>query len=932
MQYLSKNLYVILIVLIFSILLTWQNIFSTSANDYTYQQVREVNKEFFAGQVPELILTSEKMAKVAANKQLNLTIAFNTHHQEELRNLITELYDPNSPKYHKWLSPEEFGKKFGRSDAEINTAIEWLASQGFNIEQTWPNRLAISFSASVETVERVFEVEVNNYKDKTGRIFYSNNKLPKLPDQIAQFTSSIKGLNNAYVYRTNSKIKPFPSEEQKHWQDFVKKGKNFQEARVANSPIFFGPADFGLTYNITPLTKSGMQGQGQRVAIIIDSDVLDSDIILHRQLFNLPWPNLKRFVPPGLEKPSVQFQGEAELDIDSISLVAPMANIELVLIPELTTTNIFLAEQYIINTLKTPIVNESFGGCEVDVYDPAEQMLMLQGVAQGTAFFVAAGDEGAECFPGGTTGKAAINCPACYDGVTAVGGTQVIGDYDFSGNLKQVLQESVWNEPPGVRFDCTGVPFANGGGATGGGISEKVAQPTYQKDATGFTGGVPTSTKRSIPDISILAGTPGTAIVVDEGGFIVSGTSQSAPLWAGIMVLINQSKSTPQGSPNSEIYRLGKAEFRDGADKVFTDILVGNNNTMPRSPCTETGAKGFLASVGYDLATGWGIPNVALLVQNYGNIPDTVAPTVKVVAPSAGDMLKANQQFLISWQSQDNKTIASHNVMLSTDGGTTFPITIANNLGGDSQSFIWTVPSINTTQARISVTAIDQAGNKGVGINSNNFTINVLRESFKLNIDTTTQTVVAGNTASFAISSQGMNGFNSRVDLDAKVEPMNSSIGFILEHFVIPGQSAILKVNTASNTVGEFKLTISGTAKSSLGEQLSDSITVMVKVIQPDFSLVLDSPQLKVTRGQGLTIPIRIDRIANFTGKVTITAPDVNSLKLKFSTITQVTTGNSVSFSLKAKKSGPIGLQNIVFSGKDDLGRVRTVILGLTIE
>ncbi len=936
MQHLGKQSYVILLVLLFSFLIIWQNVFSASANNYIYQQVREANKEankdFSIGQTPELILASEKMARLTSNKELHLTIAFHTRHQEELGVLIKDLYDIHSPKYHQWLSSEDFAERFGRSETELNSALEWLRAQGFTIDQVWSNRLAISFSSSVDRLERVFQVEVNNYKDRTGRVFYSNNRSPKLPDQIAKITSSLKGLNNAYLYRTNSKIKPFPKEDQKSWQDFVKKGKNFQEVRVANSPIFFGPSDFGLAYNVSPLTQAGMKGQGQRVAIIIDSDVLDSDIILHRQLFNLPWPNLARFVPPGLEKPPVQFQGEAELDIDSISLIAPMANVELVLIPELTTENIFLAEQYIINTLKTPIVNESFGGCEKDIYDPAEQMLLLQGVAQGIAFFAAAGDEGAECFPGGIAGQAAINCPACYDGVTAVGGTQVIGDYDFSGNLKQVLQESVWNEPPGVRFDCNGIPFTNGGGATGGGVSAKIAQPAYQKNATGFTGGVPMSANRSIPDISILAGTPGTAIVLDEGGFIVSGTSQSAPLWAGIMVLINQSKASAQGSPNSEIYRLGKAQFRDGGAKVFNDIIIGNNNTMPRSPCADSGAKGFLASTGYDLATGWGIPNVTLLVQNYGNVPDTIVPTVKVIAPNTGDMLKANQKFQISWQSQDNKTIASHDVMLSTDGGTTYPVTIASNLSGDTQSFIWTVPSINTTQARVSVLATDGSGNKGIGINPGNFTISVIQESFKLNVDTTTQTIIAGNTANFVITPQAINGFNSSINLSAKLEPMDSNIGFILETSVVPGNSTMLKINTSANAIGDFTLTISGTAKSSLGEQLSNNVAVKVKVVQPDFSLALDSPQLKITRGQGLNIPIRVDRIANFAGKVTVTAPDVKSLKLKFASLTQVTTTNSVMFSLKAKKSGPIGDQTILFTGKDDLGRIRTVTLVLTVE
>ncbi len=544
MYNLRKILYLTIVIVLFFILLGGQNTTPSSANNINGQQAIEINRQKYApGQVPELALKSQKIAQLKADQKLNLVISFKLEKEQELRRLITELYDQNSTNYHKWLTPEEFGERFGRSEAEVDTTINWLLSQGFTIEQVWPNRLAISFSAQAERIEKAFQVEINQYQDNNKRVFYSNNELPKLPVQLRSIINSIYGLNNAYLYQTNSRLHPFSSDQQKMLQDARKEGRKLEkDFRAGNSPIFFGPDDFALAYNIFPVSDSGIQGQGQRVAIIINSNVLDDDINFHRQLFGLPFTTVKRFVPPGLDMPPVRFQGEAELDIDSISVIAPMAEINLILIPELTTRNVFLAEQFIINTLKIPIVSESFGGCEANIFDPAEQMLMLQGVAQGMAFFIAAGDEGAECFPGGIPGQASINCPACYDGATAVGGTQIIGDYDLFGDLTKVRQESVWNEPPGVRFDCDGNPLTNGGGSTGGGVSERVARPSYQIMAGGFTGGVPSGTKRVIPDIALLAGTPGTAIVVNGNGFIVSGTSQSAPLWAGIMALINQAK------------------------------------------------------------------------------------------------------------------------------------------------------------------------------------------------------------------------------------------------------------------------------------------------------------------------------------------------------------------------------------------------------
>src|SRR5262249_58888946 len=138
-------------------------------------------------------------------------------------------------------------------------------------------------------------------------------------------------------------------------------------------------------------------------------------------------------------------------------------------------------------------------------FGSAEGTFFLQAVAQGIAFFASSGDQGAECLPGGMSGRAEIVCPACYDGVTAVGGTQINGQFDSTGNLTGINVESVWNEPPGIAVDCNDDPLPDGGGgAGGGGISKIVGKPLYQVSAGGFPGGVPDGMNRAIPDVSIL--------------------------------------------------------------------------------------------------------------------------------------------------------------------------------------------------------------------------------------------------------------------------------------------------------------------------------------------------------------------------------------------------------------------------------------------
>src|SRR5262249_38886886 len=153
-----------------------------------------------------------------------------------------------------------------------------------------------------------------------------------------------------------------------------------------------------------------------------------------------------------------------------------------------------------------------------------------------------------ECEPeNNNPGRPAVESPASYLGVTSVGGTEIDGNYNSQGDLVSITAESVWNEPPGISTDCNGRNVSDGA-ASGGGVSAIVDKPDYQMNAGGFNGGVPAGTKRFVPDLSLLAGPPFTIVFIQGDAFLFSGTSQSSPLWAGLLSLINQSKKSAQGS------------------------------------------------------------------------------------------------------------------------------------------------------------------------------------------------------------------------------------------------------------------------------------------------------------------------------------------------------------------------------------------------
>jgi hypothetical protein len=123
---------------------------------------------------------------------------------------------------------------------------------------------------------------------------------------------------------------------------------------------------------------------------------------------------------------------------------------------------------------------------------------------------------------------------------------------------------------------------------------------------------------RSVPDIAAIADpAPIGALLVNHGVlFYGGGTSQSSPLIAGMMALINQAAGSSQGSPNSAFYSLGVNQFKNGGPHAFIDVTSGNNNVGVLSPCLPVGWTGFAAGTGFDRVTGWGVPDVSVMSQS----------------------------------------------------------------------------------------------------------------------------------------------------------------------------------------------------------------------------------------------------------------------------------------------------------------------------
>src|SRR5262249_20304516 len=89
-----------------------------------------------------------------------LSLSMRPGAQAELQTLLAQQQDPNSPNFHKFLSPEEFGLRFGPTDQDLADVSNWLRAQGFKIEEVGKGRLWINFSGDVQQVERAFQTNI----------------------------------------------------------------------------------------------------------------------------------------------------------------------------------------------------------------------------------------------------------------------------------------------------------------------------------------------------------------------------------------------------------------------------------------------------------------------------------------------------------------------------------------------------------------------------------------------------------------------------------------------------------------------------------------------------------------------------------------------------------------------------------------------------
>jgi len=546
--------------------------------------------------------------------------------QAALELLLQEQQDPASPNYHDWLTPEQYADRFGVSRSDMDRISSWLQSEGFSVEYTARGRNWLAFSGTAGQVRATFHTEIHRYRVE-GEMHFANATAPSIPAALAPLAGVIRGLDD-FRLKPPHKRPPLAGPH--------------PDATASNGSHYLAPGDLATIYDINGFYSHGLDGKGQKIVVVGQTNIDMSDVESFRSSFGLPKNDPQMVLVQNATDPGITGDlDEADLDLEWTGAIAYNATVLYVY-----STNVVTSVEYAIDQNLAPVISMSYTNCEQMVSaTPASVASAYESVAQqansqGITWLASSGDAGAAgCDTGDNVSAAsnglAVNLPASIPEVTGVGGTEFnegSGQYwsatNNSSNNSSALRyipEMAWNDSA-ARGDLS---------SSGGGASLFYPKPAWQ---TGT--GVPNDGARDVPDVAFTASADHDGYILVTGGQAIpyGGTSASTPMFAGVVALLNQylNPSKPGlGNINPTLYRLARSTT---PVVVFHDVPAGSGNIVPcvaGSPNCVNGSLGFKTGTGYDQVTGLGSVDAYNLATNWNFTPVSATTTTVTAKPAS---------------------------------------------------------------------------------------------------------------------------------------------------------------------------------------------------------------------------------------------------------------------------------------------------------
>jgi subtilase family serine protease len=306
--------------------------------------------------------------------------------ESEFRQYIDSLTDKSSPNFRHWMQSDEQGEKYGLAQQDLDTITHWLESHGFTVGYVYPNRQVIDFSGTAGQIREAFHTEIHELQVK-GEQHFANMSNPKIP---AALSSAVVGVVSMHNFKAHPLV--------------VRRGQ-FTFSGCGSNCFALVPADFQTIYNLTPLYTAGIEGQGQTIVVVEDSNAFDNDWATYRTKFGLAkyggtfttvHPNTAgNCTNPGTNAADV----EADLDVQMVTAIAPAAHVELASCKDgssLATIGPLLAVENLLAAGSPPaVISMSYGLCEVftgATANAAFNSAFQSAAAAGVSVFASSGD------------------------------------------------------------------------------------------------------------------------------------------------------------------------------------------------------------------------------------------------------------------------------------------------------------------------------------------------------------------------------------------------------------------------------------------------------------------------------------------------------------------------------------------------------------
>ena len=470
------------------------------------------------------------------------------------------------PGQRKYLTREQFAASHGTDAKDLALIAGFAKAHQLTVVESNAARRSVVLSGTTLAMNDAFGVNLQQYEHAGGTYRGRTGSL-SVPGDLAGIVEGVFGLDDR------------PAADP-HFQRY----EPVLGIRSVTAQSFTPPA-LAQLYDF----PTGADGSGQCIGLIeLGGGYKPADLSAYFASLGIANPGVKAVLVDHAKNHPTNANsadGEVMLDIEVAGAIAPKATIAVYFAPNTTAGFLDAITTAVHDSVNKPsVISISWGSAELNwttqamtQYDQAFQAA----AAMGVTICVAAGDNGSA--DGVADGQPHVDFPASSPNVLACGGTKLL-----ASGATTISSETVWNEGATTS-------------ATGGGVSGFFALPAYQANA-----GVPVSAGtggaagRGVPDVAGDADpATGYQVRVDGQTFVIGGTSAVAPLWAGLVALMNQQLGHPVGFLKPMLYGslAGKG--------VTNDITSGNNGS-------------YSAKAGWDACTGWGSPDGAKLLKALG--------------------------------------------------------------------------------------------------------------------------------------------------------------------------------------------------------------------------------------------------------------------------------------------------------------------------